>query len=139
VTYFALPAPGGLLFTWQIEGMPPQALVDSAPYRGFEGTFNRGQPWTAQWRGQLRVDVPGDYAFRVRVISTATVSIDGQELVRGENIGQTPLTPGWHAIRIDYVDRDPYARLFVDWRPPGARSFEPIPDAQLLPALQLPS
>jgi hypothetical protein len=141
--FFALPAPGGLLFTWQIEGKPPQALVDSAPHRGFEGTFSEGHPWTAQWSGRLRVDRPGEYGFHVEAISTAIVFIDERPILGvspGASTAEilTPLEPGWHALRVEYTDRDPYARLIMTWRPPGDEGFSTIPDAVLLPALHFP-
>ena len=138
VQFYALEPPGGLLFTWQIEGRPLQALVDSAPHRGFEGTFNDGRPWTAQWRGRLRADQPGDYGFRLEAISTAVLFIDDQPVIRGDGEGHANLQAGMHAIRVEYVDRDPYARLFLNWRPPGGGDFGPIPDVLLTPALQLP-
>ena len=141
--FFALPPPGGLLLTWQIDGGPVQALVDSAPHRGFEGTFSNGRPWAGQWRGQLRVAMPGDYFFHLEAISTATLFVDGRPVVPINQVGGSgeasiTLAPGWHAIRVDYVDRDPYARLFLTWRPPGETGFSEIPDAVLLPALGLP-
>jgi hypothetical protein len=138
VLLFALPPPGGLLFTWEIQGRPLQALIDSAPRRGFEGTFNEGRPWTAQWRGDLRVAEAGTYAFHVEAITSATLSIDNQVIVRSNGETQVSLSPGWHAIRIDYVDNDPFARLLVSWRPPGEAGFAPIPDELLRPALSLP-
>jgi hypothetical protein len=129
--------------TWQIDGGPVQALVDSAPHRGFEGTFSNGRPWAGQWRGQLRVAVAGDYFFHVEAISTATLFIDERAVVPINQVGgsgeaSATLASGWHAIRVDYVDRDPYARLILTWRPPGEPGFSAIPDAVLLPALGLP-
>jgi hypothetical protein len=138
VQFYALPPPGGLLFTWQIQGRPIQAATDSAPDRGFSGGFNAGLPWTAQWRGQLRAPQDGDYLFHLDAISTGMLTIDDQLVLPRPGENSTNLSEGWHSIRIDYVDNDPYARLSVKWRPPGEQGFTAIPDDLLQPALALP-
>jgi hypothetical protein len=131
VLFFALPPPGGLLFTWQIEGQPQQALIDSAPHRSFEGTFNQGRPWTAQWRGRVRIVSAGDYLFNMDVISTATLFIDDTPVLSGSGEKRATLSPGWHTMRIEYVDRDPYAHLILNWRPPGETKFSAFPDMRV--------
>jgi hypothetical protein len=141
--FFALPSPGGLLFTWQIQGRRQQALVDSAPHRGFEGTFNDGRPWTAQWRGKIRITAPGDYAFRIEAISSGSLTVDDQQVIRtrasgSSTEGRATLEAGWHTIRVDYADQDPYAQLLLTWRPPDEPEFVPIPDDLLQPSLTLP-
>ncbi len=138
VQFYALPSPGGLLFTWEIQGSPLQGAIDSAPDRGFEGSFNNGHPWTAQWRGQLRAPRAGAYLFHVEAISTASLSIDDQVILARPGDSEASLSEGWHTIRIDYADNDPYAHLSVRWRPPGDEGFAPIPDELLQPALALP-
>jgi hypothetical protein len=138
VQLYGLPAPGGLLFTWEIQGAPLQAAIDSAPDRGFEGSFNNGHAWTAQWRGQLRVPQAGDYVFHLEAISSASLTIDDAVVMARPGDNATSLSEGWHTIRVDYVDTDPYARLSLRWRPPGTSEFVAIPDELLQPALTLP-
>ncbi len=138
VQLYGLPAPGGLLFTWVIQGAPLQAAIDSAPDRGFEGSFNNGRPWTAQWRGQLRVPQAGDYVFHLEAISNASLTIDDGVVLARAGDNAATLSEGWHTIRVDYVDNDPYARLSLRWRPPGTNGFAAIPDDLLQPALTLP-
>jgi 4-amino-4-deoxy-L-arabinose transferase-like glycosyltransferase len=138
VQLYGLPAPGGLLFTWQIEGTPQQAAIDSAPDRGFEGSFNNGRPWSAQWRGQLRVPQTGNYLFHLEAISSASLTIDDGVILARPGDNAATLSEGWHTIRVDYVDSDPYARLSLRWRPPDTNGFAAIPDELLQPALTLP-
>ena len=59
-------------------------------------------------------------------------------LATGLGSASGAMKPGWHALRVEYTDRDPYARLIMTWRPPGDEGFSTIPDAVLLPALHFP-
>ena len=85
--------------------------------------------YSIQWTGVLYIAAAGDYQF-------ATISDDGSELWldgrlvvdnRGRHgvqrqQGQIALTPGFHAIRIRYVQGGGGATLSVAWKPPGKSS-----------------
>ncbi len=89
-------------------------------------------PFTASWRGTLRIDTPGDYAFDAIGSGPYTVSLDGQPLLAATpDAPETPeeakqtrhLEPGLHPIDANF-DSSKAAhtsrRVFqLYWTPPG--------------------
>lgn len=87
---------------------------------------------------QLRVPAAGDYAFRVESSHHARLTIFGElvcdtldEIFRtanGQAEGVYKLAKGTCSVRLRFVHNAGAFRLGLSWRPPGAKSFTPIPD-----------
>ena len=96
-------------------------------------------PFSASFRGSLRISTPGMYNFRLDADDGVRFVLAGQTL--GEAL--TPdqpnqiratlaLTPGVYPIRIDYFQRLGGSALEFYWQPPAAAE-EPVPPEVLTP------
>ncbi|MEZ4638432.1 MAG: PA14 domain-containing protein [Caldilineaceae bacterium] len=96
-------------------------------------------PFSASFRGSLRVSTPGLYNFRLNADDGVRFMLAGQTL--GEAL--TPdrpnqitaaieLTPGLYPIRIDYFQRLGGSALEFYWQPPG-QAEAPVPPEMLIP------
>jgi hypothetical protein len=103
-------------------------------------------PFTAAWRGAVRIDQPGDYEFEAIGSGPYTVRLDGTALLAASpkapeepvvaQVKRT-LTAGLHPIEVDF-DSTKAAhttrRLFqLFWTPPGGTK-QLIPPANFVPA-----
>jgi hypothetical protein len=102
-------------------------------------------PFTATWRGALRVDTPGDYLFEAQGSGPYAVRLDGTPLLANTPaIPEQPvlaraartLAPGLHPIEAHFDStRKAHTtrRLFqLFWTPPGG-SKQLIPPTQFVP------
>jgi len=89
-------------------------------------------PFTASWRGALRVDTPGPYAFQAIGSGRFAVRLDGQPLLgNAPNLPDEPvsaiaerqLSAGAHPIEVDFDSSTPARtsrRIFqLFWTPPS--------------------
>jgi len=89
-------------------------------------------PFTATWRGALRVDTPGTYQFEALGSGPYTVRLDGQTLLTGApaepeqpalSQQARQLDAGRHPIEVDFDSTKPAhttRRMFqLFWTPPG--------------------
>ncbi|GAB7046388.1 hypothetical protein JCM9534A_15140 [Catenuloplanes indicus JCM 9534] len=88
--------------------------------------------------GNINITTAGTYAFRLTSDDGSRLSIDGSTLINNDGAhGPTPvegtvaLTAGYHALHIDYFEREGGQQLTLDWRPPGATSFTLVPNTVL--------
>jgi hypothetical protein len=86
--------------------------------------------------GMIRFTKAGDYRFRALSNDGARVLVGGQVVV--EDPAQhrdrlsVPVTatidnPGWYPLEVKYFQRKGTASFSLQWRPPGASEFQPIP------------
>lgn len=95
-------------------------------------------PFTVEWTGSLTVPTAGRYAFNAEAISTVEVALDGQRLLStGDGQSGTDvaveLPAGIHRLTVRHRATAGYAHAYLQWRPPGATSFDRIPPALLRP------
>lgn len=96
-------------------------------------------PFSARFTGQIRIEQPGTYFFRIEADDGARFTVDG-EVVAESLIPDRPnrldaqleLTPGLHDIQIDYFQRGGGSALEFYWRPPN-QGESPVPPSVLIP------
>lgn len=85
----------------------------------------------ARFGGLLRVEKGGRYAFSLQADDFALVWLDGQQRSdsrrKNERAFEVELTPGDHAIRIDFFQGGGNALLNLQWIPPGTTDLRDIP------------
>lgn len=95
-------------------------------------------PFSARWRGMLRIDTGGYYTFKLDSAGPSVLYIDGKALLTGvANTGQTAsisLNPGRHTVRVDYTGAGSYLHCYLTWEPPGQSMFVPVPPTVTEPA-----
>lgn len=118
-------------------GLPDLVGVDQAINFRWHPLPVRGPQWTADWRGQLRIDREGEYTFLLQTNDFASMSLDGQEVfatpASGGHRFTVRLTPGQHDVLLRYRDTKGYAEFRWRWIPPGGRE-EVVPADVLTPA-----
>lgn len=91
-----------------------------------------GRAW-----GWLRIDEPGEYAFRLECDDGARLVIDGVTVLDtawGEGFrveGVAALDTGVRAIDVPFYEDEGRFRLRLLWKPPGSNRFAPIPTERL--------
>ena len=98
-----------------------------------------GHPFSATYRGLLRVETPGFYQFRLLADDGVRFALDGAVLGEGLIPNQPnslqvglELAAGDHPIQIDYFQMRGGSALEFYWSPPG-RGEVPVPPSVLLP------
>lgn len=96
-------------------------------------------PFSATFSGQLRIEDPGFYNFRIEADDGVRLTLGGEVL--GESLipdrpnqvrAGVDLTAGLHQIRIDYFQRGGGSALEFFWQPP-LLGESPVPPSALLP------
>jgi streptogramin lyase len=94
------------------------------------------RPYTIEWSGSIRVEKDGFYRFGVGDVGVFALWIDdvllGETVGNGFAGGDVDLAPGWHDIKIRFIDRGSFASVTAYWQVPG-RSREIIPTSVLRP------
>ncbi|MGQ9676196.1 MAG: PA14 domain-containing protein, partial [Chloroflexota bacterium] len=87
-------------------GLPDLVGVDQAINFRWHPLPVRGPQWTADWRGQLRIDREGKYTFFLQTNDFSSMSLDGQEVFATPSSGghrfTVRLTPGQHDVLLRY-------------------------------------
>jgi hypothetical protein len=101
----------------------------------------KGEEYSLECRGQLRVDDEGSYGFQVVPWNgSATLWVDGSEVVAlgrerstSGGVGEVSLGPGWHDLRLRYsYHGGEFSGVDVLWTPPGQET-EVIPPGLMRP------
>jgi hypothetical protein len=147
--------------------IPPQLLFRiNPPQVGLTGTYYQGADWqgepvcvkntpffrlawpnqepvaspfSAMFRGFLRVTQPGSYRLVIRVDDGARLTLDGKMI--GEELrpnqpnafeAMVELAAGDHPIQIDYFQTGGGSALVFNWQPPG-QAETLVPSSALIP------
>lgn len=96
-------------------------------------------PFSATFRGWLRIPVPGTYRFRLDADDGVRLILDGRILGEAlvpdrpnQVVVTVPLDPGEHSLQIDYFQRGGGSALEFFWQPPGEPE-RPVPPQVLRP------
>lgn len=88
--------------------------------------------------GNLHVEVEGEYQFRVTNDDGAIVHLGDQEILNNDGPNDstsveatTTLTVGTHPLLVEYFEGADKQRLTLEWMPPGAETFQVIPESAL--------
>ncbi len=98
-----------------------------------------GAPIVAQVKATLRVDVAGEYVFRLtsddgsraKVGGKVVVNHDGRHGVTAKAGEAVKLEKGSLPLVVDYFDSGGGRRLLLEWRTPGQSGFVKVPAEQL--------
>lgn len=95
--------PVGSIYTPSIN-IPPQSFT-----RGFPGVTDRFEWFGIRYTGSTRINVPGEYQFRVVSDDGSKLWIDGQLIINNDGVHPATskaasiyLNPGVHNIQLDY-------------------------------------
>ncbi|TDC80098.1 family 16 glycoside hydrolase [Streptomyces hainanensis] len=86
------------------------------------------------------IDVPqdGTYTFRLTSDDGSRLFVDDQQVIDHDGLhgatskdGSVELTAGYHALFVEYFERDGEQQLTLSWRPPGASDFSVVPNSVL--------
>ncbi len=99
-----------------------------------------GRPYRAAWLGQLLVPTSGTYEIELLVDGSATLQLDGREVLRREQTDSQwrpisavlTLDAGPHPIALDYRSTGGRGIVELRWRPPGGEKSI-VPPAALRP------
>ncbi len=125
---------GGLLALWFEGGgvRTPPVRISHAPYLVADNAGNLATS-AMRWMGRIYIEQGGTYAFGLSSDDGSRLWIDGQLVVdnwglhgAGWKEGRVDLAPGWHTLRIDYIDNGGSHWFEWQWTPPGGRST-PVP------------
>jgi hypothetical protein len=106
--------------------------VIATPTLQFEG--RRGDKFGVVYEGYIKIPKDGIYTFSIASDDGSIIWLDGAPAVNNdgghverERSSALSLGAGYHAIRIEFFEKEGEEFLSVSWRPPGGRK-------QLLPA-----
>ncbi|MBU2669085.1 DUF1080 domain-containing protein [Actinoplanes bogorensis] len=88
--------------------------------------------------GNVNITTAGSYAFRLTSDDGSRLKIDNATVIDHDGAhgatakeGSVSLTTGYHALLIEYFERDGGQQLTLEWRPPGASAFVVVPNSAL--------
>jgi hypothetical protein len=118
--------------TPNVDKLMPSINWTTAADFGIEDHFQ------AEVIGNVSIAAAGSYAFRLTSDDGSRLLIDGARVINHDGLhgttsaeGSVTLTSGYHALHIDYFERDGGQQLTLDWRPPGTSSFTAVPTSVL--------
>ncbi|GIE89964.1 hypothetical protein Are01nite_64440 [Actinoplanes regularis] len=118
--------------TPNVDKLMPTVNWTAAADFGFEDRFQ------AEVIGNVNIATAGAYTFRLTSDDGSRLLIDGATVINHDGLhgstakeGAVTLTTGYHALRVDYFERDGGQQLTLEWRPPGAGSFAVVPNSAL--------
>jgi len=115
------------------EGEPGYRRVDPEIYFYWHiPPFMPRGPFRVEWIGEIDIERPGEYRFKVEAIDVGQLWIDGEQLLGeasypGERVeGMKELTAGRHQIRMRLASVGSYPTMRLWWIPPeGEESVVP--------------
>ncbi len=123
-----------------LEELDSAELARTGPAAQFTlDAMGRDRGYALRFTGWLRVEQAGDYTLFLTATGASRLALDGQWLLgedswRPERVDAkrlVKLTPGLHALTVDYVQRGPKEpALKVEWEGPGL-ARELIPSSRL--------
>ncbi|AGZ41278.1 family 16 glycoside hydrolase [Actinoplanes friuliensis] len=88
--------------------------------------------------GNVNITTAGTYAFRLSSDDGSRLTIDSTRVINNDGAhgvvaveGSIALTTGYHALHIDFFERDGGQQLTLEWRPPGATAYAVVPTSAL--------
>ncbi len=88
--------------------------------------------------GNVTITTAGAYGFRLTSDDGSRLKIDNATVIDHDGAhaatakeGSVTLTTGYHALHIDYFERDNGQQLTLEWRPPGATAYTLVPNSAL--------
>ncbi|MET0423053.1 MAG: PA14 domain-containing protein, partial [Actinoplanes sp.] len=88
--------------------------------------------------GNLNITTAGSYGFRLTSDDGSRLRLDGATVINHDGAhgataleGTTNLASGYHALHLDYFERDGGQQLTLEWKPPGAAAFTVVPNSVL--------
>ncbi len=103
-----------------------------------EADFGLNDDFLAEVTANLTVATAGTYTFRLTSDDGSKLSIDGALVVDHGGLhgntskeGAVNLTAGTHALRLDYFEGGYGQELKLEWKKPGASTFEIVPTSVL--------
>jgi hypothetical protein len=94
---------------------------EHAPFEDFEP-----DTWSVRWTGFVKVDTLGTYTFTTTSDDGVRLTIDDSLMVDKwdphtirDDGGQAALTPGWHAVKLEFHDEADIAFCKLSWQGPG--------------------
>ncbi len=115
------------------EVQPSIALRENADFGNATG------PTFTEITGSIEVDIAGPYRFRLTSDDGSRCTLDGNVLIEhdgrhgatSKSSGMLVLAVGAHPVRLEHFDAGGKRMLLLEWMPPGAAEFVPIPTQQL--------
>ncbi|MEV4641430.1 PA14 domain-containing protein [Actinoplanes sp. NPDC049548] len=118
--------------TPNVDKLMPAVNWTTAADFGFEDHFQ------TEVIGNVSIAAAGTYAFRLTSDDGSRLLIDGATVITNDGLhgatsveGTVSLTTGYHALHIDFFERDGGQQLTLEWRPPGASAFAVVPTSVL--------
>ena len=112
-------------------------LIPTADWSSTEG-FGFTDNFVSQILGNINVPAAGTYAFRLISDDGSRLFIGDKKVIDHDGLhgaepkdGESVLTPGYHALRIDHFDRGGDQQVTLQWKPPGADDFTLVPSSVL--------
>lgn len=104
------------------------------------------ETYSVRWSGVLQATTTGTYTFQVGTDDGFRLWIDGQSVIdrwRDQPTqtwtGTIALTAGQrYSIQGEFFENPTLSVAQLEWQPPGAGAFSPIPQAQLYPQVAAP-
>jgi len=88
--------------------------------------------------GYLEVSAPGLHGLRLASDDGSRLSLDGKVVIDHDGlhapsakVAEIELAVGCHALRVEHFQNHGGYVLRLEWKPPGAERFEPVPAAAL--------
>ncbi|MGA5299784.1 family 16 glycoside hydrolase [Nucisporomicrobium flavum] len=102
------------------------------------GDFGLEDHFQSEVIGNLNIATAGSYAFRLTSDDGSRMQLDGGTVITNDGAhgptaveGSVSLTTGYHALHLDFFERDGGQQLTLEWRPPGASAFAVVPNSAL--------
>ncbi len=118
--------------TPNVDKLMPAIDFSSADEFGFEDNF------LSHVIANINIPAEGDYTFRLTSDDGSRLYIDDQLVIDHDGLhaaepkdGSVTLTPGYHALRIEYFEARYDQQLTLAWQPPGATDFTVVPNSVL--------
>jgi hypothetical protein len=113
--------------------------IDLTPFAYFH-IIPVARPYELVWSANLQVPESGEYEFRIEAVGLVDFSINDAILLSGQNIRVSEtisLEEGTQTqLDIRFLDNTERSSIFLQWRPPNAAAFQPIPPWNLSPNAQ---
>ncbi|GID91506.1 hypothetical protein Adi01nite_09180 [Amorphoplanes digitatis] len=100
--------------------------------------FGFADRFQSEVTGNVNIAAAGAYTFRLTSDDGSRLLIDGATVINHDGLhgvtskeGAVTLTTGYHALSVDYFERDGGQQLTLEWRPPGASAFVVVPNSVL--------
>nr|BFE74018.1 hypothetical protein GCM10020092_073190 [Actinoplanes digitatis] len=100
--------------------------------------FGFADRFQSEVTGNVNIAAVSAYTFRLTSDDGSRLLIDGATVINHDGLhgvtskeGAVTLTTGYHALSVDYFERDGGQQLTLEWRPPGASAFVVVPNSVL--------